>query len=94
MSILANKPKDPNRALNQTSDGQPLNFIKAMKMDPDLWIQCDEEEWHRLLENTLIPVRLIDIPSSNNITYYNRQIKEKLTVIDNIEYVNARVRSR
>ena len=43
------------------------------------------------MENTLIPVRLSEIPSNNNITYYNRQIKEKLT-IDNVEYVNARVR--
>jgi len=92
MSIISNTPKDPNRALNQTLDGQILNFNKAMKMDPDLWIQCDEEEWHRLLENTLIPVRLKDIPPNNNITYYNKQIKEKLIVIDGIEYVNARVR--
>ena len=92
MSIIASTPKDPNRALNQTVDGQPLNFNKAMKMDPDLWIQCDKEEWHRLLENTLIPVKLNEIPTNNNITYYNRQIKEKLAVIDNVEYVNARVR--
>jgi hypothetical protein len=74
MSIISNTPKDPNRALNQTLDGQILNFNKAMKMDPDLWIQCDEEEWHRLLENTLIPVRLKDIPPNNNITYYNSRI--------------------
>jgi hypothetical protein len=92
MSIISTTPKDPNRALNQTTDGQPLNFKKAMKMDPDLWIQCDAEEWHRLLENTLIPVRLNEIPPNNNITYYNRQIKEKLVLIDDIEYVNARVR--
>ena len=63
-----------------------------MKMDPNLWIQCDEEEWNRLLENTLIPLRLSEIPINNNITYYSRQIKEKLTVIDDVEYVNARVR--
>ena len=92
LSITASKPKDPNRTLNQTVDGQPLNFNKAIKMDPDLWIQCDEEEWHRLLENTLIPVRLSEIPKNNNITYYNRQIKEKLKVIDDVEYVHARVR--
>jgi hypothetical protein len=92
LSIIANTPKDPNRALNQTSNGQPLNFNKAMKMDPDLWIQCDEEEWHRLLENTLIPVRLNEIPPKNNITYYNKQVKEKLILIDDVEYVNARVR--
>ena len=26
LAIIANEPKDPNRVLNQTVDGQPLNF--------------------------------------------------------------------
>jgi hypothetical protein len=91
-SIRSNNPKDPNRGLNQTKEGQPLNFRKAMKLDPELWLKADEEEWHRLLENTLIPIKRNIIPPNESITYYNKQIKEKLVTIDDKNYVDARVR--
>jgi hypothetical protein len=91
-SIRSDIPKDPNRGLNQTLDGQPLNFRKAMKLDPELWLKADEEEWHRLLENTLIPIKRNIIPPNESITYYNKQIKEKLVTIDNTNYIDARVR--
>ena len=91
-SIRSNNPKDPNRGLNQTKEGQPLNFRKAMKLDPELWLKADEEEWHRLLENTLIPIKRNTIPPNESITYYNKQIKEKLVTIDNKDYIDARVR--
>ena len=63
-----------------------------MKLDPELWLKADEEEWHRLLENTLIPIKRNIIPPNESITYYNKQIKEKLVTIDNKDYIDARVR--
>jgi hypothetical protein len=63
-----------------------------MELDPDLWRACDEEEWHRLLENTLRPVHHHQVPKSEKIAYYNKQVKEKLKVIDGQEFIEARVR--
>ena len=93
-AILASTPRDPNRALNQNLDGTPLTKRAALKLDPELWTSCREEEWHRLLENTLIPIYANNIPLSerNNVAYYNEQIKEKLKVVDGEEFVEARVR--
>ena len=92
LAIMATHPRDPARALNQTAAGKPLKFRTAMELDPALWKACDEEEWHRLLENTLRPVYHNQIPKSEKIAYYNKQVKEKLKVIDGKEFIEARVR--
>jgi hypothetical protein len=92
LSIRSNTPKDPNRALNQTVGGQPLNFKRAKAIDPELWIKCDEEEWHRLMENTLIPIRRNEVPPGQIVSYYNKQVKEKLVKIYDVNFVDARVR--
>ena len=92
LSIRATLPRDKNRALNQTSNGQPLNFKKAKEIDPELWIKCDVEEWHRLLQNTARPIYRSEIPKGEVISYYSKQVKEKLIKVDDEEYIDARVR--
>jgi hypothetical protein len=62
LAVMSKTPKDPNRDLNQTKDGKPLNYRKAVAQDPDLWILCDIEEWHRLFENTCIPIYSSEVP--------------------------------
>jgi len=93
-AILAEEPRDQRRAPNQTYDGKPLNKRSALKLDPALWTSCREEEWHRLLENTVIPIYANTIPSSDrkNIAYYNEQVKEKVKTVNGVEHIEARVR--
>ena len=56
LSIRASTPKDDSRALNLTKQGRPLKYKTALEFDRDLWTKCSEEEWNRLLENTLRPI--------------------------------------
>ena len=95
-AILSSEPRDKSRALNQTIDGKPLNYKKAVNsIDHDLWVKCDEEEWCRLLDkDTIQPCHPWEIPieQRGNVAYYNRQIKEKLKVINGEEFIESRVR--
>ena len=92
LSIRASTPRDVNRALNLTKQGRPLKYRTALELDRDLWTKCSEEEWNRLLENTLRPIYSSEIPQGTKVAYYNQQVKEKEILIDGISYVDARVR--
>ena len=92
LAVQSTSPRDINRALNQTYEGQPLNFKKAMALDPDLWFKCDVEEWDRLMDKTLLPIQLQCVPRGETISYYNKQIKEKEVFVNDIPYISARVR--
>ena len=53
------------------------------------------EEYHRLFESgTLLPIYYNQIPDSErrNVAYYNQQVKEKIRLIDDHEFIEARVR--
>jgi len=94
-AILSLKPPTMTRALNQTPDGKPLNFKKSKDLDPDLWDRCDAEEWDRLFRSdTLLPIFHTQVPNTErgNVAYYNRQVKEKLKVVDDQECIESRVR--
>jgi len=94
-SILSDTPRDLLRNPNQTYEGITLNFKRAKELDPELWLECDIEEYHRLFESgTLLPIYYNQIPDSErrNVAYYNQQVKEKIRLIDDQEYIEARVR--
>jgi hypothetical protein len=75
MAVQSLSLRDLSRALNQTHDGQPLNFKKVVAIDPELRFKCDAEEWHRLMEKILLPIYISEIPTGETISYYNKQIK-------------------
>ena len=91
LSIRSSTPKDNSRALNLTKQGRPLKYKTALDLDRELWTKCSEEEWHRLLENTLHPIFSSEIPQGTKVAY-NQQVKEKEVIVDGISYVDARVR--
>ena len=92
LSIRSSTPKDESRALNLTKQGRPLKYKTALELDRVLWTKCSEEEWNRLLENTLHPIWSSEIPQGTKVAYYNQQVKEKEVLIDGVSYVDARVR--
>jgi hypothetical protein len=74
---------------------QEINYKKALKVNKDLWINCDKKEWERLFDSTtIVPILPLNIPKEEkrNIAYYNRQIKEIVKVINDKEFIEARVR--
>ena len=94
-SILSDTPRDLLRNPNQTYEGITLNFKRAKELDPGLWLECDIEEYHRLFQSgTLLPIYYNQIPDNErrNVAYYNQQVKEKIRLIDDEEYIEARVR--
>jgi len=94
-AILSATPRDPNRNPNQTQDGRSLNFRRAKELDPRLWLNCDVEEYHRLFKSgTLLPIYHNQIPDTErrNVAYYNQQVKEKIRLVDDHEFIEARVR--
>ena len=92
LSIRASQPRDESRALNQTKSGKPLKFKTALELDRELWTKCSEEEWHRLLENTLRPIWSSEIPAGTKVAYYNQQVKEKEVLVGTNKFIDARVR--
>ena len=94
-AILSSAPRDMLRNPNQTYDGKNLTFRRAKEIDPELWLDCDIEEYHRLFKSgTLLPIYHNQIPDSErrNVAYYNQQIKEKIRIVDDHEFIEARVR--
>ena len=92
LAIRASSPRDDSRALNQTKHGKPLKYRTALELDRELWTNASEEEWNRLLENTLRPIWSSEIPQGTKVAYYNQQVKEKEVLVDGIRFVEARVR--
>ena len=94
-AILSATPRDMERSPNQTPEGLTLNFRRAKNLDPKLWLDCDIEEYHRLLKSgTIHPIYYHQIPESDrrNVAYYNQQVKEKIRIVDDQEFIEARVR--
>jgi hypothetical protein len=85
-AILSKEPYD-GRPLNQRADGKKFNF-KSESTGPrgGYWRLADREEYMRLFDSsTLHPIHRKNIPNGETITYYNKQLREKLP-IDLVEY--------
>ena len=83
-------------------DGSPLNIRdgKKLSLNKELkgknssdWKLADREEFMRLFDsNTMVGVRRSDVPRGEVISYLNRQLKEKLIGVKNVDHVDRRVR--
>ena len=78
-AILSKEPYD-GRPLNQRADGKKFSFKnEAQGPRGGYWRLADREEYMRLLDsNTIQPIHRKEIPNGQVITYYNKQLKEKL----------------
>jgi hypothetical protein len=78
-------------ALNLTEDGQPLKLSTALKgPNAHQWNLSQEKEFDKLITETgaMHPIHYNKVPLDkvHEITYYNPQVKEKITSNGTIEY--------
>ena len=96
-AILSKEPRTADSPpLNLTKDGKPISFSSEIKgPNSNYWIEANDEEFVRLFDSkTLNPTVYSDIPQNErkNVTYYNRQVKEKAKTVDDHLYTEYRVR--
>ena len=96
-SILSAQPRDESEPpMNLDSNNKPLKYKSALtSKNKAYWDNADIEEYRRLfLSHTCRGILRKDVPTDErrNITYYNRQVKEKPKTINNKIHTEFRVR--
>jgi len=96
-SILSAEPRDESEPpMNLDCNNKPLKYKSALtSKNKAYWDSADIEEYRRLfLSHTCKGILRQDVPQQErgNITYYNRQVKEKPKTVNNKLHTEFRVR--